>query len=376
MMDFAFRTPCQLLFQTHGARQLAALVATRMRRPVFVTDEGVMRLGLADDALESLRQAGLSILIYDGVIADPPAWTVRRAVEAARAHNADGVIGFGGGSCLDTAKLIAVLANSKQTLEDIYGVDNVRGDRLPLVLLPTTAGTGSEVTAISIVTTEDDRKLGIVADQLYADLAIIDASLTLTVPRSITAATGIDAMVHAIEAHTSKLKRNPISSALASQALTLMSANLIRACETPGDIKAREAMCLGATLAGQAFANAPVGAVHAMAYPLGARFHVPHGISNALMLGPVLKYNQPAAADLYAQLGPCVGVGEDADAFISRMVDLCEQSGVARRLTQVGVSQDDLPGMAEDVVANTRLMQNNPRPITYDQALEIYSSVL
>lgn len=375
-MGFSFKTPPSILFERGAAARLGSLLSGRMKRPIFVTDQGVISAGLVSGALESLRESGLDVFVLDKVVADPPAQTIRDAVAAAREHGADGVIGFGGGSSLDTAKLIAVLLESSQSLEDVYGVGNVQGARPPLVLLPTTAGTGSEVTAISIVTSDDQRKIGVVADQLFADFAVVDPMLTLTSPRSVTAATGIDAMVHAIEAYTSKLLRNPVSSALAKEALALLAGNLIRACESPDDIDAREAMCVGAALAGQAFSNAPVAAVHAMAYPLGALFHVPHGVSNALMLSPVLRYNAVVASREYAELGHVLGLDADATAFIDHMVDLCHRSGTPLRLTDVGVNHNDLPRMAEDAVQNERLMKNNPRPVTYEDALKLYEEVL
>ena len=375
-MNFTFKTPPKIIFESGSAGRLGQLVQATMKRPVFVTDEGVMKAGLTNDALDSLRDEGLDVLVFGDVVADPPASVIREAVKAAKAHGADGVIGFGGGSSLDTAKLIAVLIDSDQSLEDVYGVDNVKGARPPLVLLPTTAGTGSEVTAISIVTSDDLQKIGVVSDQLFADLAIVDPKLTLTAPRGVTSATGIDAMVHAIEAYTSRLLRNPVSCALAKEALGLLATNLLTACEEPDNLKAREAMSIGATLAGQAFANAPVAAVHAMAYPLGALFHVPHGVSNALMLSPVLKFNAAVAADQYAELGPVVGVGADANAFIDHMIDLCQKSGTPLRLTDVGVNHNDLPRMAEDAAKNERLMKNNPRAVTYDDALRLYEEVL
>jgi alcohol dehydrogenase class IV len=375
-MDFSFMTPPEVRFESGGAARIGELVRARMDRPVFVTDKGVINAGLVGEALESLGEAGLDVLMFDAVEADPPARVIRTAVAMAKEHNADGVIGFGGGSSLDTAKLIAVLMDSSQSLEDIYGVDNVRGHRAPLVLLPTTSGTGSEVTNISVVTSDDDRKVGIVASQLFADAAIVDAKLTLTAPRSVTAATGIDAMVHAIEAYTSRIRRNPVSSALAREALGLLANNLLTACNEPDNLAAREALSIGATIAGQAFTNAPVAAVHAMAYPLGAIFHIPHGVSNALMLPPVLKFNAAVASDLYAELGPVVGVAADVNAFINRMVELCEASGTPLRLKDVGVNHNDLPRMAEDAAANERLMQNNPRPVSYEDALKLYSEVL
>lgn len=381
-MTFTFKTVPQIVFETGAAARLGEIINGRMTRPILVTDKFLLDSGLIEPALASLKAAGMAPAVFAEVTADPPARMVKRAVAAAREAKADGVIGFGGGSSMDTAKVVAVLLNSSQELETIYGTGFVKGARSPLVLLPTTAGTGSEVTDIAVVTTDDDQKIGIIADQLFADLAILDASLTLGMPRSITAATGVDAMVHAIEAYTTKLRKNPVSDALAREALRLLSSNIVKACEAPEDISAREAMLLGAMLAGQAFANAPVGAVHAMAYPIGALFHVPHGLSNALMLAPVLRFNSDVAAPLYAELGDVIGANdtggyhERAEAFISKLASICAATGIKQKLSEVGISHNDLPRMAEDVMKIERILVHNPRPMTYDDALRLYGEVL
>lgn len=280
MNPFTFSTVPHLISAPGAAAQLGQHVAARfpkVRRALVVTDPGFLKTGLVDAPAASLRQAGITAHIYSDVLADPPDEVVLRAVEFARSHDVDIVIGLGGGSSMDVAKLIAVLAGSGQPLAEAYGIGNVKGERLPLVQIPTTAGTGSEVTNIAIVTTGKTTKMGVVAPQLYADMAILDAILTLGLPPKVTAATGIDAMVHAIEAYTSKLKKNPMSDQLARQALMLLSKNLLTACERGTDLAARQAMLLGAYFAGQAFSNAPVAAVHALAYPIGGIFHVPHG---------------------------------------------------------------------------------------------------
>lgn len=381
-MNFTFDTVPHIIFETGAAARLGEIVKERMKRPCVVTDKGVIGAGLIDEVLKSLKTAGLDYYLFDAVEADPPAKVVRGAIDAARGNKCDGVIGFGGGSSMDTAKVIACLINSSQSLEDIYGIDMVRGDRVPLALLPTTAGTGSEVTNISVITSDDDQKMGVVARQLYADIAVLDAALTLSMPRHVTNATGIDAMVHAIESYTSKLKKNPVSDALAKEALRLLSSNIVRACEAPDDIKAREAMLLGAMLAGQAFANAPVAAVHALAYPLGVHFHVPHGLANSLMLAPVLRFNASVAAPLYAELGDVIGANDTGDfesrseAFVARMTEICAATGVTDKLSDVGVSHNVLPKLAEDAAKIERLMKNNPRPVTEADCLALYTEVL
>ena len=382
-MNFTFNTVPEIIFEDGASARLGDYAAARMKRPILLTDPGLVKAGLVAPALASLKAAGLNVKLFEDVAADPPVPMVHAAVEAGCAHEADGVIGFGGGSSMDTAKLVAVLMEHDQGLEEIYGVNQVKGARgRPLILLPTTAGTGSEVTNISVVTTEDDQKMGIVSNPLYPDLAILDPALTLGLPRPVTAATGIDAMVHAIEAYTNIHRKNPVSDALSREALRLLSSNIVTACETPSDKNARGEMLLGAMLAGQAFANSPVGAVHGMAYPLGGIFHVPHGLSNSLMLEPVLKFNAPKAAHHYAELAPCVGAhAEGSDeattaAFIDKLVEIVTATGVERRLSQLGISHNDLPRMAEDALKAERLLVNNPRKVTYEDALQMYTDVL
>ena len=381
-MNFTFRTVPSVIFETGSSARLGALVKSRMTRPVVVTDKGIVAAGLIDAALQSLKAEALDYHLFDGIEADPPARVVRNSVEIARRHKADGVIGFGGGSSMDTAKLIAVLLNSSQKLEEIYGTGNIKGGRAPLALLPTTSGTGSEVTDIAVVATDDDQKMGILGDQMFADIAILDPALTYGLPRHVTAATGVDAMVHAIEAYTNRHRKNPVSDALAREALKLLSSNIVEACDNPSNAAARADMLLGAMLAGQAFTNSPVGAVHGMAYPLGALFHIPHGASNALMLEPVLRFSAPAAAPLYAELGDVIGANDTgdfamrADAFIARLMEIVAATGVERRLSNLGVSHNDLPRMAEDAMKAERVMRNNPREVTYEDALKMYGAVL
>ncbi len=381
-MIFTFRTVPTVIFEAGASARLGTIVRSRMSRPVIVTDKGIISAGLIDDALKSLKAEGLDYFLVDGIEADPPARVVHQSVEIARQHKADGVIGFGGGSSMDTAKIIAVLLNSGQSLEEIYGTGNIKGDRTSLVLLPTTSGTGSEVTDIAVVTTDDDQKMGVLGDQMFADIAVLDPALTYGLPRHVTAATGVDAMVHAIEAYTNRHRKNPVSDALAREALRLLSSNIVAACETPGDKDVRANMLLGSMLAGQAFTNSPVGAVHGMAYPLGALFHIPHGLSNSLMLEPVLRFTAPAAAHFYAELGDVIGANatggfaDRADAFIGKLMEIVAATGVERRLSNLGISHNDLPRMAEDAMKAERVMRNNPREVTYDDALKMYGEVL
>lgn len=381
MQDFLFSTVSDIVVGADSSKQLGDMLGSMdVRRVLIVTDPGIIEFGLLDSALESLQKHNIAVHIYSDVVADPPASVVVSAVETARAFACDGVVGFGGGSSMDVAKLLAVLIKGEQTLEDIYGVDQITGGRLPLIQVPTTAGTGSEVTMVSIITTGKTTKAGVVSRTLLADKVILDARLTVGLPPAVTAATGIDAMVHAIEAFTSKRLKNPLSDMLAGEALRLMANNLETAVKQGDNLEARSAMLLGAMLAGQAFANAPVAAVHALAYPLGGNYHIPHGLSNSLVLPYVLRFNASHSAALYAQLAPIILPGKalpaDAVAVTELLADhflaLAADLGLPTTLQQLGIDKNDLPRLAEEAMLQQRLLINNPREVSLNDALAIY----
>lgn len=383
MQSFRFQTVPTIVTEFGAARRLGELLREQypaQKRVCLVTDGFLHKSGLLAPALADLFKHGWEVTVIDDVIADPPEHIVLEAAERARKAQAEVVLGLGGGSSMDVAKLLAVLVPGEQALKDMYGIKKVAGVRLPLVQIPTTAGTGSEVTAVSIVTTGETTKMGVVAPQLYADLAILDAELTLGLPRAATAYTGIDAMVHAIEAFTTAHLKNPVSDMLAVRALELLSQNILVACNDGQNREAREAMLLGAMFAGQSFANAPVGAVHALAYPIGGIFHVPHGLSNSLVLAPVLKYNAPAASKLYAELADVMvpGVtGSDeskTEALIAYVEQLVIDTAIPKTLREVGVKEADLARMASDAMLQTRLLGNNPRKVEEADALAIYTA--
>ena len=384
MNPFTFQTTPNVLFEAGAAKKLPEIVAgLKAKRVMLVTDKGVRSAGLTKAAEAALTEAGITLDIYEDVQADPPSTIVEAAAARAREAGTDLVLSIGGGSALDTAKLVAYLAKSDEPLDGIYGVGLAKGERLPLVLVPTTAGTGSEVTPISIVTTPTTEKKGVVSHKLLPDWAVLDPELTLGLPAHVTAATGIDAMVHAIEAFTSKHKKNPISDQLAKQALALLSANIRVACTDPKNVEARSGMLLGSMLAGMAFANAPVAAVHALAYPIGAIFHVPHGLSNALVLMGVLRFNLSHAQGLYAELAPIVDPdaaglpeAEAAARFVEGLAAICRDCKVPASLAEVGVSEGDLERLATDAMKQTRLLVNNPREVTHSDAFAIYSEAL
>ena len=381
---FQFETVKQIICAVGARHQLGEHCAKLgLAHILFVTDAGIIQYQLHQDALASLAQHNISYTIYDQVQADPPDHVILTAIQIAKNKKIDGVIGYGGGSSMDVAKLIAILANplQQQELKDIYGVGNITGQRLPLIQVPTTAGTGSEVTCVAIVTTGETTKMGVVSPALYADIALLDAELTTGLPPSVTAATGIDAMVHAIEAYTSVHKKNLYSDMLAKQALLLLDQNLQIAIHQGDNLVARQNMLFGAMLAGQAFANSPVAAVHALAYPLGGHYHISHGLSNALVLCEVIRFNISHAAKDYAalmQLLNPAAQGTDtelANQLIDRLEQHMIQSGLPRRLNELKIPEQDLDMLARDAMLQTRLLVNNPREVTHADALAIYRAV-
>jgi len=378
--SFSFTTTKTLINAPGSLQELGShLGKLGVKRPLIVTDQGIVSAGLLEEIEQALAGDNLSIDTYADVVADPAESIVLNALEQAKQHRADGIIGFGGGSSMDTAKVIALLACSGESLDEIYGVDQAKGPRLPLVLIPTTAGTGSEVTAVAIITTGETTKSGVVSPLLLPDIALLDAKLTLGLPTQVTAATGIDAMVHAIEAFTSVHKKNPYSDMLAREALKLMSANIETAVTNGTNLDARQNMLFGAALAGQAFANAPVAAVHALAYPLGGHFHIPHGLSNSLVLPHVMRFNAAKAAHWYAELCDLIvpqnqgtSDNEKTQLLITHLETLIDTLGLPARLRDAGVSESSLETLAADAMLQQRLLINNPREVNQANALAIY----
>ncbi len=385
MKSFQFNTTPGLRFGAEESKNTALEVTKKLGKNIlFVTDPGLVKLGLIDDTLAALRSYS-EVLVFDSVEADPSLKTLMKCVEVGSGFKATGVIGFGGGSSMDTAKLTALLIGSGEDIHEAWGVANAKGPRLPLALYPTTSGTGSEVTPISIITQDDLEKKGVSSPLILPDLAILDPLLTIGLPPHITAATGVDAMVHAIESYASKsVNNNLISKMLAKEALRLLGGSIEIAVSNGSDLEARSNMLLGSMLAGSSFGNSPVAGVHALAYPIGGKYHIPHGLSNAIVLPYVLRFNikDQNAAQLYSEIAPIIfpemenstSAQDISTKFIENLSKLSSNLGLEQRLRDVGIPENACESMTKDAMKQTRLLINNPKEITENDAYDIYKS--
>ena len=383
---FNFHSTASLIFGNETAVNSSDQILNLLGKNIFViTDEGLTELGLYDKTIKKL-QSKSNINIFNKVESDPSKSTLLKAFDEAADFKSTGVLGFGGGSSMDVAKLVSLLLGSNQNIDTIWGVNNAKGPRIPLVLIPTTAGTGSEVTPISIITMDDKEKKGVSSKLILPDLAILDPLLTINLPPNITASTGIDAMVHAIEAYTStNPNNNPISKMLSIEALKFLGSSIKTAVFEGYNINARSNMLFGSMLAGKAFANSPVAAVHALAYPIGGLFNISHGLSNSLVLPSVMKFNSinKETKKNYANLAPFVFKDLDnsksdeivCNNFIDSLESLSKELKLPYRLRDLEIPEEACQLMASEAMKQTRLLVNNPRKIEESDAFNIYKSV-
>ena len=385
MNDFNFNTTPGIIFGKGASVNSCDRIIDKLGDNIFViTDADLTKIELNKPIINQISKSS-NLEVFDDVESDPSKKTLIKALKSAKNFKPTGILGFGGGSSMDIAKLISLLVGTEQDIENIWGVGNAKGPRLPLVLIPTTAGTGSEVTPISIITLEKDEKKGVSSPIILPDLAVLDPELTLNLPSDITAATGIDAMVHAIEAYTSNNQNNnPISKLLAIESLKLLGTSIETAVFDGHNIEARSNMLLGSMMAGQAFANSPVAAVHALAYPIGGIFHIPHGLSNSLVLPHVLKFNSTnaKACEQYAFLAPFVfkDINQNTNTknicndFIDRLENLSSLLNLPSKLRELDIPKDACVKMAKESMKQTRLLVNNPREVTEEDAFNIYNA--
>ena len=379
-----FRTVPRIVMGPGAINQLAdETSALNAKKILIVTDQGLIEAGLVKQAQAVLEKADIEYAVFGDVEADPRYEIVADCVEMIRSENADLIIGLGGGSPIDIAKMSAIMATNAGPISEYFGIDLVPQPGLPTLIIPTTAGTGSEVTPIAILSDHTEKlKKGVVSPYLFPSAALLDPELTLGLPPNVTAATGMDAFIHAVEAFTSK-NAFAVTDMLARQAMELIMDNLRTAYTDGNNLPARAKVLEGSLLAGMAFANAGVTAVHAFAYPIGAEFHIPHGVANSIMLVPVMEFNMFGNLTKFAEMAKIFGEdtsGLDeqasAQAAVEAMRKLAIDLKIPDQLSGFGVQEKDIPMLAEGVMKVTRLLANNPRELSQKDAEEIYLRVL
>jgi len=333
-----------------------------------------------DPLFGGLRQAGINLVIDDSVRKEPDFRDFNKVLDKAQKHQPELVLGIGGGSVLDVAKLVAAQLGNKQTLEEITGINKLSGRRTKLACMPTTAGTGSEMSPNAILLDEgEELKKGIISHHLVPDMVYIDPELTLSVPQSVTAATGIDAFTHCLEAYANR-QAHPMIDAYALEGMRLIIHSLEKAILEPGYLQARSDLALGSMYGGMCLGPVNTTAIHALSYPLGSEFHIAHGLSNALLLPYVMEFNLPVAEERYAKVADLFGFGDDFDQAqkarlsIQAIRDLTNKCGLPATLSKIDIPREAIPRMAESAMKIQRLLVNNPREVTMQDAIGIYNN--
>jgi len=383
-MVFPFRLP-EVVYLGRGALDNLSSEVQKLgaHKVLLITDAGVKAANLDKQVVDAIAEGGAEVDIFTGVEAEPSTGTVDRVGNLVREKGYQLLVGLGGGSPMDVAKGASILAANEGSIKDYAGIELVPQKGIPTVLIPTTSGTGSEVTPNAIFAFKEEQvKKGIVSRYLLPKVAIVDPALTLSCPAHITAATGVDALVHAIESFTA-LKATPHTDMYALEAIRLIAENLRTAVFNGNDVEAREKMAMGSFFAGVSLANAGVGAVHALAYPLGGKFHVSHGVSNALLLPRVMEFNCMGNLGKFAQVAEAMGepvegksCREAAMLAVKAVKELVADVGIPQSLREVGVAEEDIEFLTESAEQQTRLLTNNPRVMTAKEIETIYRNTL
>lgn len=377
---FTVTQPTRIHFGVESIKDLAAQVRSLGGSRVFmVVDPGVVAAGLLPRITVSLEADSLPFTIYDQIDPEPGLKLADHGAKLAKKAKCDCVIGVGGGSAMDVAKAVSILLTNGGKAADYIGLGKIAKPGVPKIMVPTTAGTGAEVTFTAVFINEkSSSKAGMNGDPLYPDAAILDPTLTTSIPPHVTAATGIDALTHALEAYLST-QAHPISDMYALEAIDLIVGNLGRAYANGDNLAARSAMLLGSLLAGKALATAGVGLVHAMAYPLGGMHQIPHGLANAVLLPYVMAYNLIGAPERFATLAEMLGVDtsemslrEAGEAAVEAVYRLNDDVGIPKTLADLQIPREDIPEMARIALTVSRPVANNPRKPTLEEVMSIY----
>lgn len=382
---YSFQTAERIVAGPNSLRLLQQhlSILCEVKRVLIVTQDSMIKLGLTDELYNQLSQAGISVSVLGGVMQEPTVDNINE-LNAKITEPFDVYIGIGGGSVLDATKILSVLKTNDLPVESMLGIDLVKKPGIPTVLIPTTSGTGSEVTPNAIVTIPaDELKVGIVSRHLLPRLVILDPVLTLGLPKPFTAATGMDAFTHAFESYISN-KANPISDMFALESIRKISKSITTAYHEGSNINAREDMIMGSMYGGMALTAAGTAAVHALAYPLGGKFNIPHGVANSMLLPHVTSFNQDAIADRLVEVAIAMGLIEgrtvtpaQASALvIDRIIEWIRELEIPQDLTHYGVSKEDVSGLALAASKVTRLMDNNPKKMTIKDIEDVYMKLI
>lgn len=376
--DIAVRFPAQIIIGKNSIQKLAAEIAGAGHTHALIVTIDVLLNTLAP-VIQQLKQQGISVHVNTAIVREPSFHDLDEVLGSVNGP-VDVVIGIGGGSVLDVAKLAAAQINNDQTISDITGIGLLKQRSIKLICVPTTAGTGSEVSPNAIlIDNADNQKKGIISPYLVPDTVIIDPALTFNLPPGVTAATGLDALTHCLEAYTN-IFSHPFIDMYASEGMRLIAANLVKAVNNGVDENARTQLAIGSMLGGFCLGPVNTAGVHALSYPLGSMFHMPHGISNALLLPYIMEFNIPAAPEKYAGVARALGCNslgtdlETAYAGVEKVRDLITKCGIPERLSEAGINKAAIPAMAADAMKITRLLKNNPRTIALKDAINIYEA--
>jgi alcohol dehydrogenase len=379
LQDLTIHFPGKLVFGKGTLAKLTDEVKNLGCSRIFIVTVSTLLPGI-ENFIDQLKQQNVSVIIDTSIIQEPTFQDFENLLKKAAPSDPDIVIGIGGGSVLDAAKLIAAQLGNTQTLPEIVGIGQLKGRKKKLVCVPTTAGTGSEASPNAIlVDNTDNQKKGIISPFLVPDIVYVDPLLTISVPPQVTAATGLDALTHCLEAYTSKFA-HPYIDMYAFEGMRLIANNLVQTVQDGNNEEARSAVAMGSLLGGFCLGPVNTAGVHALSYPLGSMFHLPHGLSNALLLPYVMEFNLPAVPGRYAGVARALGCSNGKDDMelakegIKKVQLLIKECGIPARLSDVGISKEAIPQMAADAMKVTRLLKNNPRPLTLQDAIDIYSS--
>ena len=384
LVDYSLKMPKNIIAGEHAIEQLAEIIAKDIRKIVIFTDKGILGAGLVDLPKALIEQAGVDYTIISDIPAEPNYHEAQAMVDEFKQEQADFIIAIGGGSVMDVAKLASILATDEYTVKDLLDDPLLAKKQITSLMIPTTAGTGSEATPNSIVgVPEKELKIGIVNPEMIADYVILDSRMIKKLPKPIAAATGVDALCHAIECFTSA-KANPISNTFALEALDLIMNNIIEACTNSEALEAKSRMLLGSFYAGVAITSSGTTAVHALSYPLGGKYHIAHGVSNAMLLTPVMKFNQPAIKDLLAVAYDRVvktgdkdlSVDDKSEYMLNQLEEIVKVLEIPTSLKEFDVPAEDLDGLVAAGMEVTRLLVNNKREVTPEDARKIYLEIL